>query len=64
MLVFKLPENQEEHLLVANGARYHSALWRIDQQCRSWLKHGHSFRSAEEALEAVRGLFADEEVLD
>lgn len=63
MLVFKLPENEEEHLLAVNGARYHSALWNIDQQCRSWLKHGHSFESAEQALEAVRRLIVEEEVL-
>ena len=64
LLVFKLPENQEEYFLAVNGGRYHAALWQIDQQCRSWLKHAHSFQTAEEALEAVRSLIADEEVLD
>jgi hypothetical protein len=64
LLVFKLPENQEEHLLAVNGGRYHAAVWHIDEQCRSWLKHGHSFQSAEEALEAVRRLIASEEVFD
>lgn len=64
ILVFKLPENEEEHRLAVNGGRYHSALWHVDQQCRSWVKHGHSFRGVEEALAAVRQLIADEDVLD
>jgi hypothetical protein len=63
MLVFRLPENEEEHRLAVNGGRYHATLWHIDEQCRSWLKHGHSFKSAGEALEAVRRLIVEEEVL-
>jgi hypothetical protein len=64
MLVFKLPENEEEHRVAVNGGRYHSALWHVDQQCRSWMKYGHSFQSVEEALTAVRRLIAEEDVLD
>ena len=64
MLVFKLPENEEEHRLAVSGGRYHSALWHVDQQCRGWIKYGHTFQSVEEALAAVRQLIADEDVLD
>ncbi len=54
ILEFNLPEDSAEHLLAIRGSDFHSVCWDLDQDLRGWLKHGHEFKTPEEAIEAVR----------
>lgn len=54
---FSLPEEEEVHRHALRGVDYHGTLWDVDQRLRDWLKYGHEFKSADEALgEARRAL--------
>ena len=39
-LKFNLPEEKSEYDLAIKGGDYYSALWEIDQRCRSITKYG------------------------
>ena len=54
ILKFKKPEEQYELDMALNGDLYHTIIFNLDNKCRGWVKHGHSFKSIEEALWAVR----------
>jgi hypothetical protein len=54
ILEFNLPEENSEFLMAQRGGDYFSYLWDLDQQLRSWLKHGNEFKTVNEALEAIR----------
>ena len=54
ILEFNLPEETTEHLLAIHGVDFNSVCWELDECLRGWLKHGHEFKTIEEALEAVR----------
>jgi len=62
-LQFILPEEQHEFQLAIRAADWHSVVWEIDQKLRGYLKYGHTFKSADEALEEIRK-FLHEEVND
>ena len=53
-LTFKLPDDNNDFILAQRGRDYYSYLWDLDQDLRSWLKHGHQFKSVDEALERIR----------
>lgn len=59
-LEFNLPEEQEEFRLALDGSKCNIILFNISQKLRSWLKYDHEFKSADEALEAVREYFWEE----
>ncbi len=59
-LEFTLPDEREEHLVAVHAENLYFALYEIDGQLRNWLKHGHEFKTADEALEAVREFLNDE----
>jgi hypothetical protein len=40
----------------------HGALWEFKQQLREWLKHGHTFKNTDDALESINKKFY--EILD
>lgn len=54
ILKFQLPEEQEDFSHAINGLSWALTVWKINQKLRDWLKHGHQFQSADEALEKVR----------
>lgn len=58
-LTYQLPEEEPELLLALNGAAAFSAIHKLDEQLRGWLKHGHPFASADEALSQTRELLHD-----
>ena len=58
-LTFNLPEDDAEHKHAINAVSYFSCLWDIDQQMRSALKHGHSFKTADELAEHIRDVIRD-----
>ena len=59
-LEFNLPEEECEHNDAINGQTWHCIVQSIDEHCRSWLKHGHSFKTADEAIQAVRDIISRE----
>jgi len=58
-LEFNLPEDHKEHILAVNAMGFAIACWDIDQRLRDWLKYGHKFESADEALEKTREAVRD-----
>lgn len=53
-LVFSLPEDQGSFDITCRSIDMFCVLHEIDQELRSWLKYGHSFKSVDETLEKVR----------
>ena len=53
-LIFDLPEEKEEFTLVLRGQDLWSVLFEMDQWLRGQLKYGHTYFSADEALEVTR----------
>ena len=58
-LTFTLPEEAREHQLAVNGALMAGAICDTLETTRSWLKHGHDFKTPEEAIAACRDLLVD-----
>ena len=56
---FNLPDEQAEHLWALNGAALAGAISEAMQASRGWLKHGHEFKTPEEAIEAFREFFLE-----
>ena len=54
IMIYESPEDDTEFDIANSGQDYHSVLWNIDQELRDYLKHGHKFKSADEAIEAIR----------
>lgn len=62
IIEFNLPEEDRDFRLAANAGKVVGAIYDIREDMRIWLKHGHTFKTADEALEAVRKQLID--VLD
>ena len=60
ILKFRLPEEAAEHLQALNGGKWAGVVWELDRALRSGLKYGHDWKTANEALEAVRDGLARE----
>lgn len=60
VMKFNLPEEEHQMRAALNGSKYYSFLWDLDQQLRSWSKHGHSFKYAEDVIEEIRGALLEE----
>ena len=58
-LKFNLPEEREDHLLAVRAGDMAAGVADAMEQTRCWLKHGHDFKTADEAIEACRALLAD-----
>jgi len=58
-LSFQLPEESTEHKLAVNGAEIAYQVRAVDQQLRNWLKHGHEFKTADEAITATREMLRE-----
>ena len=53
-LEYNLPEEQDLYIGACQGVNIKNVVRDIDNEMRNWLKHGHSFKSADEALENKR----------
>jgi transposase len=58
-LEFTLPEENTQHYEAVNGATFRYCLQEVDEELRVWIKHGHKFSSADDALENVRKVLHD-----
>jgi hypothetical protein len=59
-LEYNLPEEQDLYIGACQGVNIKNVVRDIDNEMRNWLKHGHSFKSADEALEKVRQMLYDD----
>jgi len=59
-LEFNLPEEKYEYKSALQGADLRLTVFNLDNMLRGFLKHGHSFNSADEALEAIRASLREE----
>ena len=69
ILEYDLPEERIEHLTAIQSGELSYALNEILNQLREWQKHGHEFKTADEALDSIRKFAIDstdglEEVLN
>jgi hypothetical protein len=62
-LQFTLPDEQSEFDAARLGSRALSALWDIDQHCRSLLKYGEPTPEQKTLAEEIRAMI-DAELLD
>ena len=53
---FVLPRDREEFECCYQGAAWKALVGELDRHLRDWLKYGHKFSGADEALEAVSNL--------
>ena len=60
VLKFTLPDEQPEYDAARLGRTALSALWDIDQHCRSLLKHGSPSEETASLAEAIRGMITEE----
>jgi len=59
MLVFNLPDERDEHKLALNGVSFYQVLSEIDNQLRTWEKHGNPFKDTGDAVRQIRTLLRD-----
>lgn len=59
-LAFSLPEEQSEFDTAIQGGRARSALWDIDQACRSLIKHGEPTPGERDLAERIRAMIPAE----
>jgi hypothetical protein len=59
-LEFTLPEEASEHRDAMDGYKWRAACQETRYYIRTLLKHGHQFKTPDEALEAVKKLLVDE----
>ena len=60
ILKFRLPEEAAEHLQALNGGKWAGVVWELDKSLRPGLKYGHDWKTADEALEAIRTKLREE----
>ena len=54
ILRYRLPDEQAEFNAAMQGADAKSAIWQVDQYCRSVLKHGEPSAETRRHLEEIR----------
>lgn len=60
ILEFTLPDDQGDYDAARLGRQALSALWEIDQQCRSFLRHGEPTSAERRLAEAIRAMIPGE----
>ena len=60
ILEFNLPEDQRLFEMANQAPDMVAAIGHFEDKLRSYIKYGHEFKSANEALESVRALLHDE----
>lgn len=56
-LTFNLPEEDYEHRLAVDAWKWRGVVSNIAEEFRRVCKNGHDFKSANEAIEAMRAAF-------
>ena len=63
-LEFDLPDEQLELEICRKAGELHSNLWDLTEQIRTWRKHGHRFKDADELLDALWHDCIDHDLLE
>lgn len=53
-LTYNLPDEKQDFTLASKAWEWADTLWQVDQKLRNYLKHGHDFKTTDEALEDIR----------
>ena len=61
---FNLPEESQDLKLAQRGKDYFCIIFETLQEIRSYLKHGHQFQNADEALEKIRESLLEAQIED
>ncbi len=59
-LSFSLPEERAEHFDAIHGGDWRNVVYELSMFLRNALKHGHEYKTADDALEAVKTKLWDE----
>ena len=54
IIEFNSPEDNNEHRIAVDSMSWALTAWDIDRKLRDWLKYGHEFKTADEAIEKTR----------
>lgn len=60
ILKFKLPEERVEHETAVKAMDWFLVVTNLDEWLRTKLKHGHDFKTADDALQAMRDELREE----
>jgi hypothetical protein len=60
ILEFNLPEDKREYEMANQAADMVAAIGHFEDTLRSYQKYGHDFKTADEAIAAIRALLYDE----
>ena len=60
ILEFNLPEDQRKFEMANQAVDMVAAIGHFEDRLRSYIKYGHEFKSANEALESIRALLNEE----
>jgi hypothetical protein len=52
-LSFNLPDDKDDFRLAQMGPELYSIVFELDQKLRGYLKHGHKFKDADDAIETI-----------
>jgi len=63
-ITFNLPEEENELKLAQRGKDYFCIIFETLQEIRSYLKYGHEFKDADEALEKIRETLSEAQIED
>ena len=58
-LKFNLPDDQGNFVLASHASELAIDISTLREQTRTWLKHGHEFKTPGEAIEACREILSD-----
>lgn len=60
ILEFNLPEDQRSFEMANQASDMFATIVHFEYRLRSYIKYGHEFKSANEALESIRALLHEE----
>ncbi len=60
ILEFNLPEDQRQYEIANQAYDMLAAVTHFEDRLRSYQKYGHEFKTAQEAVEAIRALLHEE----
>jgi methionyl-tRNA synthetase len=56
ILEFNLPDEEFDFKRATQGKYLYFAICEFDDELRNWIKHGHKFKGADEALNEIRSM--------
>ena len=64
VIKFNLPKEEQDFKLAQRGKDYFCVIFKTLQEIRSYLKYGHQFKDADEALEKIRETLSEVQIED